>query len=90
MTQKQIAAELGCTQQAVSAWLKGLAKPDAQRQQKLQGLYGIPVQAWSETSDDVPGAPPSDVAGGVAEESGPNATLSPDADPDTIKKTSAA
>lgn len=49
-TQMKLAAELGVSQTAVSAWLSG-SEPRATIAGKLQELAGIPIAAWGEAVD---------------------------------------
>lgn len=51
VTQKELAARLGCTQQAVSAWLKGASKPDHDRRAKLEEQFGITAASWDEPAE---------------------------------------
>lgn len=61
LTQKQLAEKLGVTQQAVSAWLRGAARPDHRRMLRLEELLSVPVSAWDEAAaDDESGALPAD------------------------------
>ena len=46
-TQMKLAAELGVSQTAVSAWLSG-SEPRATIAGRLQELAGIPLSAWGE------------------------------------------
>ena len=50
--QETLASQLECTQQAVSAWANGTSKPSLERMLKLQSLYGIPVEAWAEETEE--------------------------------------
>ena len=67
MTQQGLATALGVTQQAVSAWLKGLTKPSSERISKIEELLGIPASDWAAVGADDP------------DESGPSLAV---ADPD--------
>jgi len=49
-TQMKLAAELGVSQTAVSAWLGG-SEPRATIAGKLHVLAGIPIAAWGEEVD---------------------------------------
>ena len=53
LTQKQLADELGVTQQAVSLWLSGRSKPDTNRRERIEELTGVPVTDWDESVSDV-------------------------------------
>ena len=46
LTQKQLSRKLGVTQQAISAWLRGIARPDPRRRALLESLTGIAVGDW--------------------------------------------
>ena len=46
LTQKQLSDKLGVTQQAISAWLCGIARPDPQRRALLESLTGVAVGDW--------------------------------------------
>jgi transcriptional regulator with XRE-family HTH domain len=48
VNQETVAKELECSQQAVSAWVNGQAKPSLERMLKLEHLFGIPVASWAE------------------------------------------
>ena len=50
LTQKQLADELGVTQQAVSLWLRGRSKPDAHRRARIAELTGVAVSDWDESA----------------------------------------
>ena len=49
-TQMKLAADLGVSQTAVSAWLGG-SEPRATIAGKLQEIAGIPIAAWGESVD---------------------------------------
>lgn len=49
-TQMKLAADMGVSQTAVSAWLGG-SEPRATVAGKLQELAGIPIAAWGEIVD---------------------------------------
>ena len=51
LTQMALAAELGATKQAVSAWENGLNQPNRRNRQAMAGLYGIPLRELSRASD---------------------------------------
>lgn len=51
LTQKQLAEELGVTQQAVSLWLSGRSKPDANRRERIAKITGVPVTDWDEAEE---------------------------------------
>ena len=46
LTQARLARELGVTQQAISAWLRGVARPDPERRAKLEELTGVAIADW--------------------------------------------
>lgn len=48
MNQATLAAKLGVSQQAVSAWLTGRAKPIAEHMLAIEKLLGIPMRSWCE------------------------------------------
>ena len=48
MKQSELADQLGVSQQAVSAWLKGRARPDPERMAKIEEILGIPMRSWVE------------------------------------------
>ena len=48
INQAEIAEACSVTQQAVSGWLSGRAKPTADRMRILQDKYGIPMESWTE------------------------------------------
>lgn len=52
MTQSKLAEELGVTQQAVSAWLKGISRPNADRIARIEELLGVPAEHWDELPDE--------------------------------------
>lgn len=56
MRASELARELDVSPQAVSAWLRGDAKPDPEKMAKLEDLLGIPMRAWLEAdeSGDLP------------------------------------
>lgn len=51
LTQKQLSEKLGVTQQAISAWLRGVARPDLQRRAQLEELTGVPASDWDIAGD---------------------------------------
>ncbi|MBA3964158.1 MAG: helix-turn-helix transcriptional regulator [Chthoniobacterales bacterium] len=50
--QEEVANNCEVTQQAVSGWVKGRAKPTPDRMRILQDKYGIPMESWTEYLDD--------------------------------------
>lgn len=56
LTQADLAEKLGVSQQTVSAWVKGVANPTADRMRRLEDEFGIPMRAWTEA----PAAEPTD------------------------------
>lgn len=48
VNQAEVAEACAVTQQAVSGWLSGRAKPTVDRMRILQDRYGIPMEAWTE------------------------------------------
>jgi len=48
ITQAQLAEKLDVSQQAVSAWLHGRARPDLSKMIQIERLLGIPVATWIE------------------------------------------
>jgi len=55
VTQEGIATALGVSQQAVSSWVNGGAKPSYQRRLRLQELYGVPLESWDEKPSESTG-----------------------------------
>jgi transcriptional regulator with XRE-family HTH domain len=51
ISQAQLAEKLNVTQQAVSAWLHGRARPDLAKMLKIEALLGIPIASWA---DEIP------------------------------------
>lgn len=54
MTQETLAEALGVTQQAVSAWLRGVTKPSPERIAKIEAMLGVPADDWLAFADGVP------------------------------------
>ena len=54
MTRVTLAAALGVSPQAISAWLSGVAQPTADKMAKIEELTGIPMRAWTETPAKAP------------------------------------
>lgn len=52
MNQLQLSKELGVSQQAVSAWTTGIAKPKPEIMAQIETLLGIPMREWVEDADD--------------------------------------
>lgn len=52
VNQAEVAEACAVTQQAVSGWISGRAKPTADRMRVLQDLYGIPMESWTEPATD--------------------------------------
>jgi transcriptional regulator with XRE-family HTH domain len=48
ITQEQLAEQLNVSQQAVSSWVHGVAKPTPERMAQIEDLLGIPMRAWAE------------------------------------------
>lgn len=48
LTQAELAEKLGVSQQAISAWVNGVANPTADRMRQLEDEFGIPMRAWTE------------------------------------------
>ncbi len=46
LTQAQVAAALGVTQQAVSNWVIGRSRPAPHFREALERMTGIPVHSW--------------------------------------------
>ena len=58
----KLAEKLGVTSQAVSAWVRGEAKPEPLHMAKLEDLLGIPMRSWldpDESADDLPAVAPT-------------------------------
>ncbi len=70
VTQKSVADYLGCTQQAVSAWLNGITKPEPGHRESLFARFGIRPDEWA---DDPAESGRSVVS--KADESGTNAIV---------------
>lgn len=51
LTQVELAQKLEVTQQAISAWCRGLASPGAQRRASIEALTGIPAADWDIAAD---------------------------------------
>ena len=47
-TQQALAKELGVTQQAVSAWLRGTTRPGYETRMKIETLLGVAIADWNE------------------------------------------
>lgn len=45
-SQASVAARVGVSQQAVSSWVRGLARPDDVARHKLLAIFGISVESW--------------------------------------------
>lgn len=65
VTQERLAELLDVSQQAVSAWVHGKAKPSPDRMAKLEDLFGIPMRAWTEEPAEE--APPDSTRTGPSE-----------------------
>ena len=52
MTQAELAEAIGVTQQAVSNWMSGRAKPGRAHASKIQSILGIPTDAWEKAGPD--------------------------------------
>lgn len=48
LTQAELAEKLGVSQQAISAWVNGVANPTADRMRQLEDEFGIPMRSWTE------------------------------------------
>ena len=48
LTQVETAARLRSSQSAISSWLNGRRKPEAEHRLALHREFGIPFQAWDE------------------------------------------
>ncbi len=46
MTQAKLAERLGVSQQAVSSWLHGRARPEPEKMAAIEKILGIPMAAW--------------------------------------------
>lgn len=51
ISQVQLARKLGVTQQAVSQWIRGNAKPRHEHAVTLERDFGIPADTWDSQSD---------------------------------------
>lgn len=51
MTQADLARALHVTPQAVADWLRGDSAPRAELMAKIEDLLGIPMRAWTESSE---------------------------------------
>lgn len=49
-TQVSLARDLGVSQQSVSAWLRGIAKPDDKRRHRIAQLVGVAAETWDAPS----------------------------------------
>lgn len=47
LTQAELAAKLGVTQQAVSSWAQGRTTPSAEYMAKIEDLLQIPMRDWA-------------------------------------------
>lgn len=52
MTQAELADAIGVTQQAVSNWMSGRAKPGRAHASKIQRILGIPTDSWEQAGPD--------------------------------------
>lgn len=48
VNQQTVAERCKVSQQAVSGWMQGRAKPTPDRMRVLQDEFGIPMEAWTE------------------------------------------
>ncbi len=46
LTQKQMAKELGTTQQNMNAWLNEKWLPNPEKRRQMKELYGVPEEDW--------------------------------------------
>lgn len=60
MTQQGLADALGVTQQAVSAWLRGVTRPNYETRMKITGLLGVAIDDWGVDAPAESGALPAD------------------------------
>jgi ribosome-binding protein aMBF1 (putative translation factor) len=51
VTQEELSAKLGVTQQSISSWIVGRAKPTPERMAVLEDLLGIPMRDWTEEDE---------------------------------------
>ena len=51
MSQKQLADALGISQQAVSMWVHGKARPSSEHWRAIERLTGIPVDSWIDEAE---------------------------------------
>lgn len=56
MSQAELARKLGVSQQAVSAWLNGVAMPRPEKMAQIEKILGIPMRAWTEPAEPAQGA----------------------------------
>lgn len=55
MSQRQLALKMGLSSQAITAWVKGISKPDAAHQKMLHELLGIDPSEWvTAPADPIP------------------------------------
>jgi DNA-binding transcriptional regulator YiaG len=52
MKAADLAVQLGVTQQAVNAWLTGVAKPSTEHSAQIEDILGIPMRAWTVAGDE--------------------------------------
>lgn len=50
--QTTLAAFLGVTKGAVNEWCQGKSRPRPDVMRRLQDLFGVPMQDWTEPSDE--------------------------------------
>lgn len=55
-TQEQVAEACGVTQQAVSNWVNGVARPKPENMATIEQLLGIPMRDWTEPAEEANGS----------------------------------
>lgn len=52
LNQKRLAEEIGVTDQAISNWICGRARPEPESMAAIESALGIPMRDWVESSEE--------------------------------------